>query len=52
MTDQVEPPFSKHKRYYLFLKVAVLFLAVLMGAKYFWGADTMIEMANEPAGQL
>jgi hypothetical protein len=37
MNDPAEPPFSKHKHYYLFLKIAVLVIAGILGAKYFWG---------------
>jgi hypothetical protein len=38
MDDSAQPPFSKHKRYYLFLKISVLVIAGLLAAKYFWGS--------------
>jgi hypothetical protein len=38
MADQAEPPFLKHKRYYLFLKISVLIIAALLAANYFWGS--------------
>ncbi len=36
MEDQSRtPPFNKHKRYYLFIKIAVIVLAVAMAIRYF-----------------
>ena len=30
-----EPPFKSHKRYYLFLKIAVIALAAILTLKFF-----------------
>ena len=30
-----EPPFKSHKRYYLFLKIAVLIIAALLALQFF-----------------
>jgi hypothetical protein len=38
MDDSAQPPFTKHKRYYLFLKISVLVIAALLAAQYVWGS--------------
>jgi len=36
MNDQSpQPPFAKHKWYYLFIKIAVLVIAVMLAIHYF-----------------
>lgn len=38
MSDPSEPPFAKHTRYYLFLKIGVVIIAGLFAARYLWSA--------------
>ena len=35
MTDPAQPPFVKHKRYYLFIKIAMLVVAAVLALQYF-----------------
>lgn len=34
MTDPEQPPFAKHKWYYLFIKFAVLIIALLLAIQF------------------
>jgi hypothetical protein len=35
MDDPAQPPFANHKRYYLFIKIAVLIIAAFLALQYF-----------------
>lgn len=34
-----KPPFQDHRRYYLFVKIAVVAIAALLAARYFLGGS-------------
>jgi len=38
MNDPAQPPFANHKRYYLFIKMAVLVIAGLLTLQYLWAS--------------
>lgn len=38
MTNHPEkPPFQDHRRYYMFVKIAIVLIAALLAARYFFG---------------
>ena len=47
-----EPPFARHKRYYLFLKVSVLILAGLMVLHFFFAWKVIPETKGKSLEEI